>query len=342
MLQLVCAMAVMASPGHGTPVSHVDTEDLYTPKPSIKARWPHLEEGVQMLDRIFDLYAFQRNANIKFFDEESRPQIVPHADNLRQHRQILAKYVQKVRKFGVVEGVRGQAWAVLSAEGRGPFRMLSWGTLSRAVYEAHRIDPTNPNVQKTLENGLRNVVLLHHRTPKDITDFLRDFHNRWHGGADKSFTDLVAEVPQLHAGWQAFCASRGLTSRSCGTGAESYTARNWAWLQQNYKDLFPSNNVYESARALSNFLVTRKWHDPFKNFVDGITLFDDPKLSNSTAIFVMHEYAVILQRIEDSVDPELLQLIFLEGVRFMVPCCTLGVCSATVVYHLCAMCDLHV
>lgn len=36
--------------------------------------------------------------------------------------------------------------------------MLSWGTLTRAVYQAFEEDPTNTRVVKSIETGLRNVT----------------------------------------------------------------------------------------------------------------------------------------------------------------------------------------
>eukprot|EP00972_Heterocapsa_arctica_P042947 6331637-Heterocapsa_arctica.AAC.1 len=55
--------------------------------------------------------------------------------------------------MGVAAGVRGQPWAQLSKGSRPPYKMLSFGTLTRAIYEAHRRNPTNPNVQAIVSSA---------------------------------------------------------------------------------------------------------------------------------------------------------------------------------------------
>eukprot|EP00969_Alexandrium_andersonii_P106079 4679763-Alexandrium_andersonii.AAC.1 len=46
-------------------------------------------------------------------------------------------------------------------------RLLTWGTLIRAIYLAAEKHPGNSNIKASLDQGLRHVTLLDPRTPAD-------------------------------------------------------------------------------------------------------------------------------------------------------------------------------
>ncbi len=85
------------------------------------------------------------------------------------------------------------------------------------------------------------------------------------------------------------------------------------------KDIYPSKNVFEDAKALSNFLGSKGWGQSFQEFLDMITMFDDSRLDKVTAITNMQEWSVILQKYADSIPPDVHLQFLLEGARFMVP-----------------------
>jgi len=55
---------------------------------------------------------------------------------------------------------QGSPWAVASEGHEAPYFLVSWGSLSRACYEAFRVDPQNAKVQLTLKHGLRGAASL--------------------------------------------------------------------------------------------------------------------------------------------------------------------------------------
>lgn len=56
----------------------------------------------------------------------------------RQQPLVIEQYAEKLRKFGNIQEARGGALSCLSdAPGGAPRRMLTYGTLVRAVYLAH-------------------------------------------------------------------------------------------------------------------------------------------------------------------------------------------------------------
>ena len=121
-----------------------------------------MEDGLQTIDHIFDVFAVARGVKLEYFDPDGRELLIPHPDNIRGHLQVIHKYAVGVLKFGVIPSVRGEQWCQASAPSHGitPTKMISNASLSRAVYLAKQMDPKNPNLLRTLRNGLPNVWFL--------------------------------------------------------------------------------------------------------------------------------------------------------------------------------------
>ncbi len=90
-----------------------------------------------------------------------------------------------------LRGVRGQAIAVLSEGGKPPWNLLTYGSVSRAVYAAHDMAPNDANVKAAIAAGLC-VDEYDAKLPDDCSFHLRDFYNGFHAGVQVTFT----EVPQ--------------------------------------------------------------------------------------------------------------------------------------------------
>ena len=67
-------------------------------------------------------------------------------------------------------------------EGVPVFELLTFGTLTSAVYLAHKRSPENPHIKDAVLGGVEGCVVLHAKTPLDVIRWLRDFHNLFHGG----------------------------------------------------------------------------------------------------------------------------------------------------------------
>ncbi len=65
--------------------------------------------------------------------------------------------------------------------------MVSWGTLSQAVYLAYEREPKNNNARESIAAGLSRVSIFREDTPEDVILWLKDFHNVWNTGSNYSF-----------------------------------------------------------------------------------------------------------------------------------------------------------
>ena len=74
------------------------------------------------------------------------------------------------------------------------------------------------------------VVLFHSRTPKDVTDFLRDFHNKWTDALGKSFLSVIMESREHNLAWLAHAKLHRITAANCGKGESSFAAKCWQYV----------------------------------------------------------------------------------------------------------------
>ena len=94
--------------------------------------------------------------------------------------------------YQVCEGSRGE-YSAKVGNGK-PHLMLAYGTLSAAVYLAAAEDAENVNVKESIRNGIPGATLLHPRTPRDVLEWLRDWHNSFHGGSSISFIEILDKI----------------------------------------------------------------------------------------------------------------------------------------------------
>jgi hypothetical protein len=159
-LQTMLSKMSLSMPHTTAALAAHDDDLMFQPMPSVKFRWKHLPDGIQMVDKAFEVYAVSQSATLEWFGPDDNPLIVPHPDNMRAHKHVIAKYKKYAKIYGVIQGVRGQPWCVLSTDNRPPYKMLTWGSLSRAVYEALKEDPTNEALAHSIKKGLVNVATL--------------------------------------------------------------------------------------------------------------------------------------------------------------------------------------
>ena len=260
--------------------------DFWSPRANVRERFPGLGEA-EILDLIMNPrlapYVIKKGANIKFYNN-GRKNVLPHPDNQRGHLQMIAQFVCTIRTHSLVSGVRGQCWVQSSApedmsigDDFGPVYTITWGTLSAAVFEAEKRYGTEKNVIAAINKGTENCIVCHHNLPKDIVEFLRDFHNKWHSGAATTFVQHLMNIPEIDAQLHRWCKRHGYTSRSCGKGTDSFRGRQWQYLSESHLEIVGAIEdmaTYEHARTCVNYFKKRNWLDTFKNHVNAVTFFD--------------------------------------------------------------------
>ena len=112
--------------------------------------------------------------------------------NLRDQRHHEEDLVSSILENGVVPSVRGAPWARYGADGVA--QMITWGSLSSAAYEAHRRQPTNPQVLASLAAGVTFATIWNGNTPDDVISWLKKYHNQFHTGAGYSFVECLEEL----------------------------------------------------------------------------------------------------------------------------------------------------
>lgn len=92
--------------------------------------------------------------NVKFFDSSGKTRlIVPHEMNERKNFVQINRFKSSIIRYGNIQGVRGAAIGLLTNKGLGksgpPYRMLTYGSVSRAVYLAYEDQWRMSNLKQT-------------------------------------------------------------------------------------------------------------------------------------------------------------------------------------------------
>ena len=127
-----------------------------------------------------------------------------------------------------------------------PRGLLTFGTLTEAFYRAHARAPENKMVQHTLEKGLTCSVVLNRRTPLHILWWLRGYHNKFHGGSEESFIQLLQKVPLIESQWAIYRDQKQLNARACGS---NYEKIYFQWLTSQHPDTFRSYLSFDNAKS---------------------------------------------------------------------------------------------
>jgi hypothetical protein len=90
--------------------------------------------------------------------------------------------------------------------------MLSFGNLSRAIYIAHTEEgDANELVNASITAGLDAMML--DNPPNDVVDWLRDWHNSFHGGMEVTYLQTLQDFSSMDADWRVHAIEEGITTR---------------------------------------------------------------------------------------------------------------------------------
>ena len=316
-------------PSAAVGVSDLLESVLFSHKDSIFDRFPDIPApgGVKMLNKVVELYGVpgKKNVTIDWFNNDTHePNFKPHPDNERHQTVVVESYIESIARQGVVAGVRGKPFALLFRGGTPPYLLITWGTLSRAFYEAVRRFPDNHLIQTSLQGGLADVTLLSERTPPDVYKWVRDYHNQFHGGSSMTCIQVLTETEEIEANWTAHCITNGVTTRS-GVGENTYSNSLWAWLNQKYPNRYNSMNEYESVKSAVHFLKKVGCFEVVCKMLGDLVDFRNGAINNHNILMNIHTYTVCLDKIKDSVDEATLVDCVCEGLKFMAPLSNMAV-----------------
>ncbi|CAK0892601.1 unnamed protein product, partial [Prorocentrum cordatum] len=294
------------------PASFADSKHhdaLYGPREHIRHRFPGLI-GLRLLNTVNKWYRAQKDQRLPFFSSgfgntNGTKLLVMHDMNRRDQGAVEEDYTLKVLSMGSVPGVRGQPWAVLTADradpdgdGVPPYQLLTFGTLTRAIYNAISREPENPQVEATLEAGLHGAQIYSCRTPPDVCEFLMEFHNEFHQGSGYTLIQFVQLTEKSEAQWKAHAHSSGQDVTN--------------------QDKYNSPNVFNDAKASLHARKRRGMYQPAMALLGATCEFTE--LKNEFAAYAIHELMIVLEtKYKHAMPKELLITVGCEILKFMVP-----------------------
>ena len=112
--------------------------------------------------------------------------------------------------------------------------MMTNATLTEAVYEAARREPTNPHVVATIQAGIDDCTEYHEDIPTDVELWIIDKHNMFHHGSGVSLLQLCEKVL---AGEKMFIVYR--ESKGISSSAPGYEKLYWQYTHREHCCYFP-------------------------------------------------------------------------------------------------------
>ncbi|CAK0837893.1 unnamed protein product, partial [Prorocentrum cordatum] len=271
-------------------------------------RYPGTPMGMHMLDKIKQDSLVRAGVQAEFFDPAGRRLIVPHELNVRKNNIQIQRFKRSILKYGNIQGVRGGAIAVLSSapgesNGIPPWRMLTYGSVSRAVYLAVDENTTDPvqkkNVEATLSAGL---VLDEYESamPIDCVEHIRDFYNTFHGGVGITFLEIIDKVETADSEWKQLSD----------------------FLDKHYKEIYDTRGLFLAARSLMNTLkkLGNMW-PKFQHILGDECDFLAPGLNHKMMLKMLHYWSTQVAKLIGTVhwSTEDLARLFIQGARFIFP-----------------------
>ncbi len=270
--------------------------------------------------------------NIEWFDVHGNPALVDHPLNTRSEEVSIEEYAESIEMNGLARSCRGEPWCQLSEGNQAPYRMITYRQLTKGFYLAYsRVDAkTKKNnsddnkdkdkmkavVAMSADVGLTNTRCLHWQTPPDVVEWLRDWHNNFHGGSKVSYVEVLQNIPRMLADWEVHARSERLTYRGCGDGDSSWDALRWSWLSTRADciktGVLTSRNAFDDGKSFVNSAKSLMWYDRFITLMKQTCVFHSPKLTVENCLFNLHDVTVALAPFSHTVPHDDLTIAFFE------------------------------
>jgi hypothetical protein len=250
--------------------------------------------------------------SVPWFSASGAPNFVCHNLNRRHREQDIVEMMNCLRDNGLIAEARGHPWAVVGPDGGPPYQLLTYGTLSRALYRAVAAWPENENIRMTLEAGCEDLTLFVNKLPGQVVRWLRDYHNGFLNiGSAMTIVQIMNEIPEIEANFAAYRTIEQVAGRNSGQ-------LRLKWLQTNYPNRFTSNNEYESVQAMVHKLRDHGIFGDILHFIGEGCKFR--AVSNHVAMMNMHALTVLVSdTFAPMYDIATIKMIFVEALRFVLP-----------------------
>jgi hypothetical protein len=238
-----------------------ESDPRWVVQKDVYVRYPKLE-GNELQVKIFSDYVVpgELDVRLSLFDEQGVPCLKRHKLNDRDHSAVREVLVKDVLKKGLIEGVRGEAWAICT-QVAGYYELISHATLAEALYIAHGRDPDNRFARQPIQVGIAAKVF-DARTPPDVIRYLKELHNEFHGGAGASHLDKYDHIDTIVAAFAAHRREHQINPRSLPTKGEgTYEKVYKKFLEENYartfSNFFSFCNAWKFCNGMDNIAIKR-------------------------------------------------------------------------------------
>eukprot|EP00959_Pyramimonas_sp_CCMP1952_P039182 820186-Pyramimonas_sp.AAC.1 len=147
-------------------------------------------------------------------------------------------------------------------------------------------------MKATLEQGL---VLdeYHHRTPKVVIVWMRDFFNTHGGGTGVNVHQILEMTPTVEAEWLDHADSKRIKLNKYAGQVKA-----WEWISEHatYAKFYKDKDQWEQTKSFMRALRFRKWHTEFLEFLGDECDFTSPDLDKDELLGNLHTAMVIMKK----------------------------------------------
>lgn len=153
------------------------------------------------------------DTRLPFLDVHGRETLSRHPLNRESYETLKESYVANIMETGLMEGVRGQAWAVPVPNEKERWFLIAHATLVEAVYAAYKRDRQTRYAQATMTDGVvaNSSSLTHHMTSCCICVTCTFLF--YHKGASTTHLEILETIGPVMEGWSKHCECERIRAR---------------------------------------------------------------------------------------------------------------------------------
>jgi hypothetical protein len=246
----------------------------------IKQRFPEDKwEGQFLLQLVFIAYVYGDGGLTTVPIMDDRGECARrHSSNTDRRGEVAVKrYLKKILAKGMMVAMRGTPVCIRKVEGDGRvvYEFVAGGTLLRAAILAITKHPTNKFAQALKRDGFPDCRVLRDDVPADISNWLKQEANLWHGGQDFTSAEQLLKSEEGDISWKMSANQLGIKTTTCpARGPQSYYAKQSAFISDRYprSDYWQSHEHFQTCCKLRAGLAA---HDLLEQTIDLMEDFCD-------------------------------------------------------------------
>ena len=253
----------------------------YDEKKSVKDLFPNTQ-GALRLKAILKAYSDMKKLHIPFFTADGKRNIIRAACNEKDNNGMVDHYCKRLLSEWLVDGGGDEA-------NHKPYQAITFGNLSTALYTVWDTEAAKNSdmVKAAVADGRDSCVVLNSRKRLSILKWLRDWHNKFHGGGSLTTVEFLykAVKPKLFGRIHK-------TKLRLGARSPNYQALLWYFVQNNLEGVFLTGNAFRDCKAFYFQLKNYRIFEVLRELSNATNYLHPELMDMCDLVRMMHEISI--------------------------------------------------